>query len=81
MNKIILSLVTAALLMPALSAHATYQGEQRQDARNVRQETRTQGREEKRDCVASNNKSNAQCRHDKRQNRQTGRQNARDVKW
>lgn len=37
MKKIILPLLTAALLLPTLTAHATYRAEKRQDARDIRQ--------------------------------------------
>ena len=58
MKKIILPLLTAALLLPTLTAHATYRAEKRQDARDIRQDARQSGREEKRECVRNDDKSN-----------------------
>ncbi|MRS16399.1 hypothetical protein GJV06_16050 [Enterobacteriaceae bacterium RIT691] len=83
MKKILFSLITAALLLPAITlpAHATYQGEKRQDARDTRQDARQTGRDVKQQCVRNDNKSNAGCRQDKRENRRDGRHDARDVKW
>lgn len=83
MKKIILSVITAAMLLPTLtlSAHATVRSEKRQDARDIRQDTRNSGREEKHECVRNDEKSNAGCRQDKRENRRDGRQEARDEKW
>lgn len=81
MKKVIIAVLAAILLLPSLSAQATYRSEKRQDARDIRQDARTTGREEKRDCVVSNDKSNAQCRQDKRENRRVGRYDARNEKW
>lgn len=81
MKKMILPLLTAALLLPTLTAHATYRVEKRQDARDIRQDARQSGREEKHDCVRNDQQSNMSCRVDKRDNRREGRQNARDEKW
>ncbi|GJK13844.1 hypothetical protein TUM16664_16170 [Enterobacter cloacae] len=50
-------------------------------ARDVRQETRDASRQMKQTCVANNNQSNHDCRQDKRQMKQTGRQKARDIKY
>ena len=36
MKKLLLALVTAALLLPSLSANATYRSDNRQDARDTR---------------------------------------------
>ena len=43
MKKLILTLVTAALLLPTLPAQATYRSDNRQDSRDIRQDSR-QGR-------------------------------------
>jgi hypothetical protein len=60
---------------------ATEQGEQRRDARDVRQDTRQDSRQTKQDCRAANQKTNANCRQDKRDTKQQGRQTARDIKY
>ena len=70
MKKLLLALVTAALLLPSLSANATYRSDNRQGGRDAKQQ-----------CVRDNNQSNASCRQDKRDNRRDGRQDARDEKW
>jgi hypothetical protein len=67
--------------LPFAAAAATKQGEQRQDARDVRQDTRQDARVEKIDCRQANNKSNAACRQDKRGSKQDGREQARDIKY
>lgn len=81
MKKVIITALAATLLLPSLSAHATYRSELRQEARDTRQDARTSGREEKRICIAKDEKSNSQCRQDKRENRRDGRHDAMDVKW
>ena len=75
-----LFLVTG-LLLGALPAGATEQGEQRRQARDVRQDARQGSRNEKIDCRQANQKSNAQCRQDKRNTKQDARQTARDIKY
>ena len=81
MKKITLVAVVASLLMPVLSAHATNRSDTRQDARNIRQDSRTEGRHEKQNCFVYDNKSNSDCRQDKRENRRDGRRDAFDTKW
>ena len=70
MKKLILTLVTAALLLPTLPAQATYRSDNRQDSRDIRQDSRQGGRDAKQQCDRDNNQSNASCRQD-----------ARDEKW
>ncbi len=62
MKKLILTLVTAALLLPTLSAQATYRSDNRQDSRDIRRISRRSGRDAKQQCVRDNNQSNASCR-------------------
>ena len=81
MKRCLLALVCVALLTPSLSAQATWRSDQRQDSRDIRQNSSEQGRKTKQECVRNNNQSNASCRHDKRENRREGRQEARDEKW
>ena len=57
MKKGLLALVCVALLAPSLSAQATWRGEKRQDARDIRQDSREQGRDTKQECVRNNNRS------------------------
>ncbi|MEC5387803.1 hypothetical protein VVD49_18875 [Uliginosibacterium sp. H3] len=74
-------LLAVGMALCAAPASATTQSKQRQAARDVRQETRPDAREEKRDCRAADDKSNAGCRQDKRGAKQDGRQTARDIKY
>lgn len=69
------------LVASAGSAWATEQGNQRRQARDVRQETRQDARQTKQDCRAADQQYNAQCRQDKRQTKQQGRERARDIKY
>lgn len=75
-----IAVITLTLLC-AFAAHATEQAHQRQDARDTRQDTRSQARDTKQSCVQSDEKSNGQCRQDKHQSKQDGRQQARDIKY
>ncbi|HCM64225.1 MAG TPA: hypothetical protein DIT05_17030 [Morganella sp. (in: Bacteria)] len=70
-----------ASLCSVSTAHATKQSRERQQARDVRQDTREKARETKQDCVSKDNKSNQDCRQDKRQTKQDGRQEARRIKY
>lgn len=80
---------TAKTIIPAIllslvfatAANATRQSQQRQEARDTRQDTREQARSTKQNCVVNNNQSNHDCRQDKRQSKQDGRQEARDIKY
>jgi hypothetical protein len=76
-----LFVLTIVLLIPALAVQATSRSDDRQSARNIRQDARTQGRQTKQDCFIANNKSNSECRQDKRENRRDGRRRAYNVKW
>ena len=73
----------ASLLIAGASqlTWGTEQAQQRRAGRDVRQETRQGARHTKHDCRAADQKSNSQCRHDKRQTKQHGRQTARDIKY
>ena len=71
----VLSLIFLTLF--SVSTSATQQAQ----ARDVRQETRDASRQVKQTCVANNNQSNHDCRQDKRQMKQAGRQKARDIKY
>ena len=73
--------VAASLTLGALPGSATEQGQQRQDARDTKQDARKDSRTEKVDCRQENNKSNAACRNDKRDTKQEGRKDARDIKY
>jgi len=67
--------------LPAAHAAVTEQAGQRQEGRDVKQDTRKDARQEKVDCRQANNKNNAQCRQDKRNTKQDGREQARDIKY
>lgn len=75
-----LLLAASLLVVPNLS-FATTQGQQRQQGRDVKQDTRQDSRGEKANCRAADQKSNSGCRQDKRENKQGGRQQARDIKY
>ena len=75
------AIVLLSMVVSLQPAFATQQGQQRQDARDVRQTGRGDARETKQDCRADNNKSNASCRQDKRESKQDNRQTGRDIKY
>lgn len=70
-----ISATVALTAFPGI-AGATEQAQQRREGRDVRQDTRQGARDTKQDCRAANQKSNAHCRHDKRDTKQQGRQTA-----
>ena len=75
------SLAAVGLLALSGAALATNQSEQRQAGRNVNQQAKHEARSNKVDCRAANEKSNSQCRQDKRDTKQNGRQAKRDIKY
>jgi len=74
-------LVSAAVLAASGLALATDQSQQRQQGRNANQATKQDARSDKIDCRAANQQSNAACRLDKRETKQDGRQEKRDIKY
>jgi hypothetical protein len=70
----------AGLLAAATPTLATEQAQQRQEGRDVKQDSKQAARQGKVDCKQENNKSNAECRQDKRDTKQDGRQEKRDIK-
>ena len=74
-------LTTAGLLGLSGAALATEQAQQRQQGRNVNQAAKQQAHQGKVDCRAANQQSNAACRRDKRDAKQEGRQEKRDIKY
>jgi hypothetical protein len=74
-------LAAAGLLALSDAALATTQSQQRQQGRNTNQAAKHEARTGKVDCRAANQKSNSQCRHDKRDTKQEGRQQKRDIKY
>lgn len=79
-SRLSATLLTACTLFAAVPAHATNQGEQRQDARDIRQDTRQESRDAKQEC-REGLVGNADCRQDHRDNKQEARDQARDVKY
>ena len=73
-------LVAVGLLVLATPALATEQAQQRQEGRDVKQDSKQAARQGKVDCKQENNKSNAECRQDKRDTKQEGREQKRDIK-
>lgn len=73
--------VTTGLLIAPVTSYATEQGEQRREARDIRQDARQGAREEKAECRAGEEKTRAECRQDKRDTKQDARQRARDTKY
>jgi len=73
-------LAAAGLLALSGAALATNQSQQRQQGRNANQAAKQEARAGKVDCRAANQKSNSQCRQDKRDTKQEGREQARDIK-
>jgi Flp pilus assembly protein TadB len=74
------ALLAAGMLAIATPGWATEQSQQRQQGRDVKQDTRQDSRKTKVDCKQESNKSNAECRQDKRDTKQEGRDQARDIK-
>ena len=75
------AIVVATLLAGAtITAYATENAQERRDARDTKQTGRQDARAEKVDCRKADNKSNAACRHDKRENKQDTREESRDVR-
>jgi hypothetical protein len=74
-------LMAAGLLLCVAPANATTNSQERQAARDVRQDTRPAARQEKHECRQANEKSNSQCRQDKRGSKQDARQTGRDIKY
>jgi hypothetical protein len=74
-------LAAAGLLALSGAALATNQSQQRQTGRDVNQAAKQDARSTKVDCRAADQQSNAACRHDKRDTKQQGRQDKRDVKY
>jgi hypothetical protein len=74
-------LAAAGLLALSGAALATNQSQQRQAGRNENQNAKHEARSNKVDCRAANEKSNSQCRQDKRHTKQGGRQEKRDIKY
>jgi hypothetical protein len=72
--------IVSGLLIVADPGYATENARERRAARDIKQGTRQNAREEKRDCRAANDKSNSECRQDKRETKQTGREASRDVR-
>lgn len=79
-SRLSAALLTACTLFAAVPAQATNQGEQRQDARDIRQDTRQESRDAKQEC-REGLVGNADCRQDHRDNKQEARDQARDVKY
>ena len=74
-------MVAAGLLALSGAALATEQSQQRQQGRDANQHKKQEARTEKVDCRQANQKSNAACRGDKRETKQDGRQEKRDIKY
>jgi hypothetical protein len=72
--------IASGLLMVTTPGYATENARERRDARDTKQESRQEAREQKLDCRAANQKNNAQCRQEKRDTKQSGRQESRDVR-
>ncbi|SFI17781.1 hypothetical protein [Nitrosomonas sp. Nm34] len=75
-----LSIASALLIAPTIS-YATEQGEQRRDAREIRQEGRQGARETKAECRAGDEKTRPECRQDKRETKQDAREKGREIKY
>jgi hypothetical protein len=84
MNKLtgvaILAIAAGVQWVSVPAYAATEQGEQRQDARDTRQNGRQGARVEKAECRAGDEKSRPECRQDKRDAKQESRGTAHDIK-
>jgi len=65
----------------SVPAYATDQSNQRQDARDTKQEGRNTARDTKQACKSGDEKSRPECRQDKRNTKQDTRGTARDIKY
>ena len=74
-------LLGASTLLVIGPAIATEQSQDRQDARDIKQDTRSESREAKVDCRQADQQSNPECRQDKRDAKQDGRESARDTQY
>jgi hypothetical protein len=74
-------IIPAALLITPLTSYATEQGEQRRQARDIRQDGRQEARETKAECREGEEKTRAECRQDKRDTKQDARKEGRDLKY
>jgi len=74
-------LAAAGLLALSGAALATNQSQQRQQGRNANQAAKQEARAGKVDYRAANQKSNSQCRQEKRDTKQEGLQQKRDIKY
>lgn len=75
-----LAFATTLLIAP-LTSYATEQGEQRREAREIKQDARQGARGAKDECRAGDENSRAECRQDKRGSKQDARGKARDTKY
>ncbi|WP_218138707.1 hypothetical protein [Nitrosomonas sp. Nm58] len=73
--------IATALLIAPLTSYATEQGEQRREARDIKQDARQKARETKAECKAGDEKSRAECRQDKRETKQDARKEGQDIKY
>jgi hypothetical protein len=73
--------IATALFIAPLTSYATEQGEQRREARDIRQDAREGARETKAECRAGEEKTRAECRQDKRNTKQDARKEGRDIKY
>lgn len=73
--------IATALLIAPLTSYATEQGEQRREARDLRQDARQEARETKGECREGEEKTRAECRQDKRDTKQDARKEGRDIKY
>ena len=80
MKKSVLALLAATALLAALPAQATKQAQERRDARDVRQGPR-RGSGEATQAGREGGVGNADCRQEHRDNKQEGRDKARDIKY
>jgi hypothetical protein len=67
------TLTAGGLLVLSSNALATDQSQQRQQGRDTNQAAKQDARSGKVDCRADNQKSNPECRQDKRDTKQDGR--------
>ena len=73
--------IAAGVQWVSVPTYATEQGQQRQEARDAKQDGRQGARDEKAECKAGDEKSRAECRQDKRGTKQESRDTARDIKY
>ncbi len=72
--------IATGMQLVTVPVYATEQGQQRQEARDTKQDGRKDAGDDKAACKAGDDNNRAECRQDKRDTKQDSRDTARDIK-